>query len=104
MNHSSFQFLRATSIAPEKPPSIKRGKIKEREQSAAEEEEELNGIGPDDRFHPAYVGINERDDDEDEDGAENGFAGAKGEHFFAQHQIERNGRDIDTDAGRRAFR
>ena len=66
------------------PAVHERGDVAEGEDAAEQEQAELDGVGPDHGFDAADVGVEQREDHEEEDGAEDGVAGAEAEQLVAR--------------------
>jgi hypothetical protein len=68
-----------------------RGNVEQREKSAGEEEAELHRVRPNDRLHATDVGIDQRQPDENENGAKDRIdQPAEAADAFAQQQSDRN--------------
>ena len=80
-----------------------RGDVAQGEHAAEQEQAELDGIRPDHGLDAADVGVEQRERYEQENGAEDGVAGAEAEQLVAQHQLHRDAGDIDAHAGRQGF-
>src|SRR5262249_35013409 len=80
-----------------------RRQIGQREDAAKQEQTELDGVGPNDRFDAADVGVKQGEDDEEQDGAEDGIARAEAEQAVAQHQFDGGAGDVDAHAGGEGF-
>lgn len=75
------------------------GEVAEGKSATEDKQPELSGIGPDDGFDPADAGIDQGKQNKQEDGAEDGVAGAPPEEPVPEHKVDRDAGDINAHAG-----
>ena len=80
-----------------------RGDVPEGEDTSEQEQTELDGVRPDHRLDAADVGVEQREQHEEQDGAEDGVAGAEAEQFVSEDEFDRDAGDIDAHAGGQSF-